>query len=119
MPALATRLRLRYRKSHQARGARGTRDTRSVAFQQASTLRPAAFDCQPGLGHTKADQLSYCLSCGAVRRAPGGRALLASERASIAFLRLRRSFTRLRKEALGRASLVRWVRVIMSFAQAL
>ena len=55
----------------------------------------------------------YCLSCGAARRAPGGRAFLALERASIALLRLRRSTTRLGKEAWVRASLVRWVRVII------
>src|SRR5919112_91270 len=97
MPALAARLRLRYRKSNQARGARGTRDTRGIADQQGSTPLGEAWWCADKRRPQRADSLSYCRSCGAVRRAPGGRALLASES----------------------ASLVRWVRVIMSFAQAL
>src|SRR5215210_3034533 len=43
MPALATRLRLRHRKPHQARGARSTRDTRRVSTLPAAACQHAPY----------------------------------------------------------------------------
>jgi hypothetical protein len=91
-----------------------------IGLPSAVVLVCARVRPQLDLADSEALQDVACyFSCAAARSAPGGNAFLASERESIALLRLRRSLKRLMKEAWGRASLVRWVRVIMSFAQAL